>query len=280
MISLVLLNFWLSHMPSAFPSASFPQYYILSVKFFLLQFLTDRRWPHEEKRTVDGTAQSLSSLSGGSGHRRGFGRYLRRVADKVARLPAGRYGRRSGSKEFAHPDLCQKLDEKSNRYWRGLNREPGDTGAIFSDLPVSGTVATDSADFGNMGAALRRLLTLALAWAAKGCQLYQNTDALRGVMAAADRMTANYFKIGRYSRSAREKKPFENGYHWEVTCPTALVGLITVLYDELTERRIRTYTETIRYYVNTCTKPMLANTNMTGGNLLLKANGLAQAESC
>lgn len=171
----------------------------------------------------------------------------------------------------------KKLDERANGYWRSLNREPGDTGAIFSDLPLSGAAAMDSAASGNLGAAFQRLLTLALAWATKGCALYQNAGVLRGITAAADHMTANHFKIGRYSRSDREKKPFGNWYHWEVTCPIALGGLAMVLYDELSERQIRTYAETIRYYVNTCTEPMLADTDMTGGNLLLKANGLAQA---
>lgn len=171
----------------------------------------------------------------------------------------------------------KKLDERAKGYWRGMNGEPGGTGAVFSDLPVSGAAVIDSAASGNMGTTLRRLLTLALAWATKGCALYQNAGALKGITAAADCMAANHFKIGRYSRSDRGKKPFGNWYHWEVTCPIALGSLAMVLYDELTEDQIRTYAETIRYYVNTCTEPMLADTDMTGGNLLLKANGLAQA---
>lgn len=171
----------------------------------------------------------------------------------------------------------KNLSAEANRYWAGMNRGPDYGGTVFPDLPMSSGLEIDSTASGNMGAALQRLLTLSLAWATKGCELYQRADVLRKIIAAADDVAANHFKIGRYSRSDRGRKLFGNWYHWEVTCPMALGSLTMVLYDELTGERIKTYAETIRYYVNTCTEPMLADTSMTGGNLLLKACGLAQA---
>lgn len=171
----------------------------------------------------------------------------------------------------------KNLSAEANRHWARMSRGPDYGGAVFPDLPMSGGLAMDGAASGNMGETLQRLLTLSLAWVTKGCELYQNRDVLEGIAAAADYVTANHFKAGRYSRSDRGGKPFGNWYHWEVTCPMALGSLAIVLCGELAESRIRTYAEAIRYYVNTCTEPMLADTAMTGGNLLLKACGLAQA---
>lgn len=171
----------------------------------------------------------------------------------------------------------KNLGVEASRYWAGINRGPDYGSAVFPDLPMSNAAEIDITASGNMGATLQRLLTLSLAWATKGCELYQNHDVLEGIAAAADYVTANHFKRGRYSRSDRGRKPFGNWYHWEVTCPMALGNLAIVLYGELAGSRIKTYAETIRYYVNTCTEPLLADTSMTGGNLLLKACGLAQA---
>lgn len=171
----------------------------------------------------------------------------------------------------------QRLSAEAGRHWAGMNRGPDYGGAVFPDLPLSGAAAIDSAASGNMGATLQRLSTLSLAWATKGCALYHNAGVLEAVTAAADYMTANHFRLGRFGRSDRGKKTFGNWYHWEVTCPMALGSLAIVLYDQLTGRQVRAYGEAIRHYVNTCTEPTLADTDMTGGNLLLKACGLAQA---
>lgn len=167
------------------------------------------------------------------------------------------------------------LNSKANRYWSGLEEGGRWHGRVFSDLDMTDRVSDAYARSGSMGDTLQRLAVLSMAWATRGCDLYHNDGALNRIIEAADYVVNHFFQKGRFTN----RGACGNWYHWEITCPTALGNIAMVLYDELGADRVRLYAETIQYYAPYCTQggPNSNGPAMTGGNLLLKANGAAQA---
>lgn len=167
------------------------------------------------------------------------------------------------------------LNGRASRYWSGLAEGGPCHGRVFSDLDMTDGVSDAYARSGNMGESLQRLAVLSMAWATRGCDLYRNDGALDRLIEAADYVVNNFFRKGRFTN----RGAYGNWYHWEITCPTALGNIAMVLYDELGADRVRLYGEAIQYYAPCCTQggPNSNGPAMTGGNLLLKANGVAQA---
>lgn len=167
------------------------------------------------------------------------------------------------------------LNGKANRYWSRLIEGGSCRGRVFSDLDMTDEVSDAYARSGSMGIALQRLAVLSMAWATKGCDLYHDGGALEGIINAADYVVNHFFRKGRFTN----RRAYGNWYHWEITCPTALGNIAMVLGSRLGVDRVRLYAETMRYYAPCCTQggPNSNGPAMTGGNLLLKANGVAQA---
>lgn len=144
---------------------------------------------------------------------------------------------------------------------------------LWSDLdmtPIKNYTQAAYTRSGNMAASMTRIRDIALAWATEGCDLYQDETVLAELIAAMDHMCENYFVYG--------QKGYGNWYHWEITAPTALMNTCMVLYNELTADQLARYTKATQWYVPYCDKggPNSNGPKMTGGNLLLKANGVAQ----
>lgn len=175
----------------------------------------------------------------------------------------------------------RNLDREACGYWNSLGKGGAYSGCVFPGLVMD----PDGADpwfgdankvrSGNMGATLQRLAKLSMAWATRGCAVYHDGCVLDEIIRAADYVVDHYFQKGRFTN----RGAFGNWYHWEITCPTALGSIAMVLYDELGAERVERYARTIQYYAPCCDKggPNSNGPGMTGGNLLLKAIGVAQA---
>lgn len=166
------------------------------------------------------------------------------------------------------------LDREANGYWSSMIAS-GWSGKVFPDLDMTDSVSDASTRSSNMAVTLIRLSTLSKAWATEGCALYHSDRVKDGIIAATDYVVNNYFKKGRFTN----RGAYGNWYHWEISAPTALGDISMVLYDELGDSRVKLYAETIQYYAPYCDQggPNSPGPEMTGGNLLLKAYGVAQA---
>lgn len=167
------------------------------------------------------------------------------------------------------------LNTSANRYWNSMVKGGVYNGAVFPDLNMTEAVSNATTRSGNMGTTLNRLATLSMAWGTRGCDLYHSDIVLKEIISATDYVVNNFFQKGKYSN----RGAYGNWYHWEITCPTALGNIAMVLYDELGAERVQLYGQTIQYYAPGCDVrgPNSPGPEMTGGNLLLKANGVAQA---
>lgn len=167
------------------------------------------------------------------------------------------------------------LNAEASDYWNTLVKSdvPGRSN-LWSDLdmtPINDYSQAAYARSGNMATTFVRLRTLATAWGTVGTDFYQSVYVRDEVINALDHMTGRYFKEG--------VRGYGNWYHWEITAPTALMNASIILYDELTPAQIEAYAKASKYYAPYCNKggPNSNGPAMTGGNLLLKANGVAQA---
>ncbi|HWS41834.1 MAG TPA: polysaccharide lyase family 8 super-sandwich domain-containing protein [Pseudoflavonifractor sp.] len=145
---------------------------------------------------------------------------------------------------------------------------------LWPDLdmtPINDYSAAAYTRSGNMAATFTRLRFIAQAWGTVGTDFYHNDYVRNELIRAMDYMVGKYFPYG--------QRGYGNWYHWEITAPTALGNLVMVLYDELTPAQVETYAKAMQWYAPYCTKggPNSNGPAMTGGNLLLKANAVAQA---
>lgn len=168
----------------------------------------------------------------------------------------------------------ESLNRNANKYWQSMAKS-SDAGRtnLWDDLDMTPIKDYSQAAYtrsGNMATTMTRLRDIGLAWATKGCDLYHSDEVLAELVSAMDHMTGKYFVYG--------QRGYGNWYHWEITAPTALMNLCMVLYDELTQEQLDRYTKATAWYVPYCDKggPNSNGPKMTGGNLLLKANGVAQ----
>lgn len=172
-----------------------------------------------------------------------------------------------------------ELNTDSITHWNNLLKTSDPrTSALFPDLemtPISGGSDAARERSGNMGTTLQRLATLSMAWATKGCDLYASDYVKEELISATDLVVDNYFKLGKFTN----REAYGNWYHWEITAPTALGNIAIVMHDVLGAERVELYAKTAQYYAPYCNKggPNSPGPGMTGGNLLLKANAVAQA---
>lgn len=173
----------------------------------------------------------------------------------------------------------QGLNVEASAYWNALIRSSQPrTSYIFPDLDMtqlSGSGTTQNQRSANIVTTLSRLRMLALAWATKGCDLYQGDYVRDEIISATDYVVNNYYKLGKYTNRGAPG----NWYHWEISAPANLGNIAMVMYDVLGSERVALYGKTIQYYAPGCDVqgPNSPGPVMTGGNLLLKANGVAQA---
>lgn len=166
------------------------------------------------------------------------------------------------------------LNTDANEYWASMAKSSNTARTnLWSDLnmtPIKDYTQAAYTRSGNVGTTLRRLRTMSYAYATKGCTLYQNQEVLGEIISALDHLCAKYYVKGQTG--------YGNWYHWEITSPTAMMNIVMVLYDELSSEELTRYTEATKWYVPYCDKggPHSNGPKMTGGNLLLKANGVAQ----
>lgn len=168
-------------------------------------------------------------------------------------------------------------DEKAGEYWTSMIKS-SDTGRtnLWSDLDMSyiaGTGAAAKVRSGNVAETFYRLKEMAIAWATKGCELYQNEDVKREVIKALDFMNTNH-----YTSSDITAPVFGNWWHWEIGGPVAFMDTALIFYDELTVRQIDSYAAAVNRFTNVCDKPSgyPGSPAMTGANLIDKGMVVAQ----
>lgn len=170
-----------------------------------------------------------------------------------------------------------RLDREAGNYYKSLKKE-GE--GFFEDLCIQPeqTYLDQFAErpfYGYteaLGKTVCRLRDIAFAFKTPGCVLCGDPLVQKDLLQAVERVTQQYF-TGRY-----DQKSGGNWYPWVVTIPTALLNICMVLYDEMPGEQLEQCAEICRHYVPDCMArgPHSNDPEMTGGNLLLKANSTLQ----
>ncbi len=169
------------------------------------------------------------------------------------------------------------LDEKAGEYWNTMIK--GDNGSrtnLWNDLDMSyikGTGAEAKVHSGNVAETFYRLKDMAIAWATKGCQLYQNEEVKQELILALDFMNEHHYS------SSDEKTPvFGNWWHWEIGGPIAFLDTALILYEDLTLEQISRYAAAVSRFTNVCDRPSgyPGSPAMTGANLIDKGMVVVQ----
>ncbi|MDR0925870.1 MAG: DNRLRE domain-containing protein, partial [Hungatella sp.] len=169
------------------------------------------------------------------------------------------------------------LNEKSGKYWNTMikGRDEYRTN-LWNDLDMSyikGTGAEAKVHSGNVAQTFYRLKDIAIAWATKGCQLYQNEDVKNELILALDFMNEHHYS------SSDEKTPvFGNWWHWEIGGPIAFLDTALILYEDLTPDQIARYGAAVNRFTNVCDRPSgyPGSPAMTGANLIDKGMVVVQ----
>lgn len=169
------------------------------------------------------------------------------------------------------------LNEKSGKYWNTMikGRDESRTN-LWNDLDMSyikGTGAEAKVHSGNVAQTFYRLKDIAIAWATKGCQLYQNEDVKNELILALDFMNEHHYS------SSDEKTPvFGNWWHWEIGGPIAFLDTALILYEDLTPDQIARYGAAVNRFTNVCDRPSgyPGSPAMTGANLIDKGMVVVQ----
>lgn len=119
-----------------------------------------------------------------------------------------------------------------------------------------------------LGKTACHLRDLAFCTQTPGCALYQNQQVKNLLVVALQRFLDVYYTGNFPGKSGG------NWYQWVITVPSALLSLCIVLYDEFEQELVERCAEVCRHYVPDCMArgPHSNDPEMTGGNLLLKAN--------
>lgn len=169
------------------------------------------------------------------------------------------------------------INEKANGYWKTMHKsQETNRFNLWDDLDmtfISGTGAAAKVNSGNVANTFYRLKDMAIAWATKGCDLYQNETLKDELIKALDFMNQNH-----YSSSDSQTPFFGNWWHWEIGAPIAFMDTALILYDELTLRQIQNYAAAVNRFTDVCDKPSgyPGSPAMTGANLIDKGMAVAQ----
>ena len=171
----------------------------------------------------------------------------------------------------------RNLDEKAGEYWDTMikSSDAGRTN-LWSDLDmtyIAGTGAQAKEHSGNVAQTFYRLKDMAVAWATKGCKLYQNEEVKKEIIKALDFMNVNH-----YSSSDAQTPVFGNWWHWEIGGPIAFMDTALIFYDDLTLKQINSYAAAVNRFTNVCDKPSgyPGSPSMTGANLIDKGMVVVQ----
>lgn len=171
----------------------------------------------------------------------------------------------------------ERLNRETESYYESLQKE-GD--GFFEDLCVvpeqnyldQFAERPFYAYTAALGSSVCRLRDIAFAFKTPGCALFGDMQVKNNLLNAVERLTDRYV-TGRY-----DQKSGGNWYPWVVTIPTALLNICIVLYDDMPEEQLEHCAKVCRHYVSDCMArgPHSNDPEMTGGNLLLKANSTLQ----
>lgn len=169
------------------------------------------------------------------------------------------------------------MDEKAGECWKTMIKGSDESRTnLWSDLDMSyikGTGAEAKVHSGNVAETFYRLKDMAVAWATKGCQLYQNEEVKKELILALDFMNEHHYS------SSDEKTPvFGNWWHWEIGGPIAFLNTALILYEDLTPKQIDRYAAAVNRFTSRCDRPSgyPGSPAMTGANLIDKGMVVVQ----
>lgn len=169
------------------------------------------------------------------------------------------------------------LDEKAGEYWNAMIKGNDESRTnLWSDLDMSyikGTGAEAKVHSGNVAVTFYRLKDVAIAWATKGCRLYENEEVKKELIKALDFMNEHHYN------SSDEKNPvFGNWWHWEIGGPIAFLDTALILYGDLTPDQINRYAAAVNRFTSVCDRPSgyPGSPAMTGANLIDKGMVVVQ----
>ncbi|ADL05163.1 polysaccharide lyase family 8 super-sandwich domain-containing protein [Lacrimispora saccharolytica] len=169
------------------------------------------------------------------------------------------------------------VDEKAEGYWNTMNKGNDDSRInLWDDLDMSfikGTGAEAKVHSGNVAQTFYRLKDIAIAWATKGCRLYQKEEVKHELILALDFMNEHHYS------SSNEKTPvFGNWWHWEIGGPIAFLDTALILYKDLTPGQLSRYAAAVNRFTAVCDRPSgyPGSPAMTGANLIDKGMVVVQ----
>ncbi|WP_052759461.1 polysaccharide lyase family 8 super-sandwich domain-containing protein [Paenibacillus sp. DMB20] len=148
----------------------------------------------------------------------------------------------------------------STGIWDLMNKAPNPD-YLWSDLGTK--TNTDSA---KMTKGFANISDMAVAYSTEGSALYRDAQLRDDIIKALEWMYDNQYNERRAMPSGA------NWWDWEIGTPQALMNIIVLMYDELSEAQIDKYFKAIDRYVPDPTKRVQnANVTETGANLLDKS---------
>lgn len=169
------------------------------------------------------------------------------------------------------------IDAAAIENWTAMNKSSDYARKnLWDDLDMSyiaGTGAAAKVHSGNVSDTFSRLKSIAVAWATKGCALYQSEEVKAELILALDHMNKYH-----YSSSDEQTPFFGNWWHWEIGGPIAFLDTALILYDDLTAEQINSYAAAVDRFTNVCDKPSgyPGSPQMTGANLIDKGMVVVQ----
>lgn len=169
------------------------------------------------------------------------------------------------------------MNERAGEYWNTMRKgkdEPGTN--LWNDLDMSfieGAGAEAKVHSGNVAETFYRLKDIAVAWATRGCRLYQSEEVKHELILALDFMNEHHYS------SSDEKTPvFGNWWHWEIGGPIAFLDTALILYEDLTPDQISRYGAAVNRFTGVCDLPSgyPGCPAMTGANLIDKGMAVVQ----
>ncbi|WP_394214015.1 polysaccharide lyase 8 family protein [Brachybacterium vulturis] len=128
-------------------------------------------------------------------------------------------------------DPITRLDEEAAEHLALLG--PAGADPLFADLPWEREA--------NLTAAIRRVTTIATAWATPGSRFHDDPGTRdRAVQALRDFRAATYHP---------DQPEYGNWWHWEIGVPRALADAMAILGDHLSQQDIDLLGASIDYYV-------------------------------
>ncbi len=125
-----------------------------------------------------------------------------------------------------------EINDSARYHWDRMYKYDGRT-ALFSDVTDLGASAHIRADY-------NYLLIMAKAYATPGGSLYGNKELADDIISALDWMYENEYN--------ENTQTYDNWWEWEIGVPEVLNNIIVLMYDDLSDERVKKYEKAVNHF--------------------------------